>query len=94
MTTFDTGFCLEPESGKCTLADNTKIVYRSSTTHCKTAESDFIFNVDTGKLVHKCSGKPVCLKDGSESFGAEFVVSSSCDEPKTDLRLTRTYCKT
>ena len=93
MTTFDAGFCLEPESGKCTVADNTKIVFRPSATHCKTEESQFTFNIDTGKLVHKCSGKPVCLKDGNDGYGTEFVVSSSCPEPKTDIRLTRTYCK-
>ena len=53
----------------------------------------FIFNKDTGKLTHKCSGKDACMKDGSSSTRTEFVISSTCPQPASDVRLTRTYCE-
>ena len=93
ITTFDEEFCLEPESGKCNVTDNTNVVYRPVSTHCRGAEAMFIFNKNTGKLTHKCSGKDACMKDGSSSTRTEFVISSTCPEPATDVRLTRTYCE-
>ena len=93
ITTFDNSFCLEPETGQCNPSDGTVIKYRSTTSHCKNEESDFIFNRDTGKLIHKCSNKPVCVKDESTGWGEPLVVSSACKEPTSDLNLARTYCK-
>eukprot|EP00111_Clytia_hemisphaerica_P010409 TCONS_00030414-protein len=91
ITTFDNSFCLEPETGQCNPSDGTVIKYRATTSHCKNEDSDFIFNRDTGKLIHKCSKKPVCIKDQSTGWGVSLVVNSTCKEPTSDLNLARTY---
>jgi len=93
MTTFAEDFCLEPETGGCSPADNTRVVYRPMLTKCKGKEAKFTFDRDTGKLVHKCSNKPACLKDGNTKHLTEFVISSKCPEPTSSLYLARTYCK-
>ena len=93
IVTKDNSFCLEPATGGCSPPDNTIIQYRSKTTKCTGEESKFIFDRDSGKLVHKCSKKPVCVKDGSKGWAVNLVVSSKCPEPSSKLRLSRTYCK-
>ena len=93
MTTFDEDYCLEPEQGTCNPSDGTHIVYRPKTTKCKGEEAKFVFNRDTGKLVHKCSKKPACLKDGKTAYRTEFIISSQCPEPVNSKHITRTYCK-
>ena len=93
LITGDESFCLEPKTGGCNPADNTPIVYRSTISKCKGEESKFAFDRVTGKLVHKCSNKPACLKDGESGYLTQFVISSKCPDPTSKKYLARTYCK-
>ena len=85
-------YCIEPESGGCQPADNTFLVLRPTSTYCNNGFSKFVFNPAAGTLLHNCSGKPVCSKDGYK-WGHKMVLDTSC--PKTDLRsqIRRTLCK-
>uniref|UniRef100_A0A7M6DPA1 Uncharacterized protein n=1 Tax=Clytia hemisphaerica TaxID=252671 RepID=A0A7M6DPA1_9CNID len=94
IVTHDNSFCLEPVTGGCNPPDNTNIHFRPKSTKCNDEESKFIFDPDSGKLVHKCSQKPVCVKDGNTGYGTKLVVSSTCPEPSPTLRLSRTYYDT
>jgi len=93
MITYDEMFCLEPKTGECEPEDDTPVVYRPTITKCRGEESKFVFDRDTGKLVHKCSGKATCLKDGKTGYRTEFVISSKCPAPTSKNYLARTYCE-
>lgn len=52
------GFCLQPESGGCRAADDTRLVYIRDTSQCSKVFMEFTYHNDV--LTHKCSGKRVC----------------------------------
>ena len=92
ITTPDESLCFQPKEGSCNPADNTQIVLRSAS-KCNSPESQFIYNPITGKLLHKCSNKSVCIKDGRSGYRVSLVVSSKCPEPTKVKTLKRTACK-
>ena len=51
-------FCLQPESGNCNPADNTRLVYMKDSPEC--SKDYMVFTYYNDILTHKCSGKRVC----------------------------------
>lgn len=92
ITSADSTFCFQPKEGGCIPEDDTTIVLRREV-HCNTPESDFVFNPRIGSIIHKCSGKPVCLQHGIGIPGTKLVVSSTCRTPEIGYGMKRTYCK-
>ncbi|XP_047135033.1 uncharacterized protein LOC100209306 isoform X2 [Hydra vulgaris] len=86
-------YCIEPEVGGCTVADNTKLVFRPLSSFCNNEASSFVFNPKTGSLLHKCSGKLVCAKDGIK-YSSPIVISSACKELTPASQVQRTLWKT
>ncbi|XP_057304821.1 uncharacterized protein LOC130641845 isoform X1 [Hydractinia symbiolongicarpus] len=93
IRTPDDAYCFEPKQGGCNPDDETIIVLRSTSSHCQGLEAKFVFNSATGALLHKCSGKPVCLEGGSSDYATRLVVSSNCPSPTTAKHLLRTLWK-
>nr|XP_047135037.1 uncharacterized protein LOC100199215 isoform X2 [Hydra vulgaris] len=93
IRTFGDIFCIEPEVGGCTVADNTKLVYRPVSSFCKNEASNFVYNPKTGSLLHKCSGKLVCAKDGIKNY-SPIVISSTCKEFTSASQIQRTPWQT
>nr|XP_047134262.1 uncharacterized protein LOC100206071 [Hydra vulgaris] len=86
-------FCIEPETGVCSIADSTVLVLRPTSLYCKSDASRFVFNPKTGSLLHKCSNKFVCSKSGIIS-GSNLIVSSACVESSIASQFQRTIWKT
>ena len=82
--------CLLPEFD--TNSDKTRIVHAISTSskeRCNTEEALFFYDPETGFLMHKLSGKPVCTLDGSRNEGTPIVIDSAC--PKQNFQPS--FCK-
>ena len=54
-----TGRCVEPESGDCSPAEGTPLVFKMADSTCSSAHMAFTFDFE-GILRHKCSGMMVC----------------------------------
>jgi len=81
-------YCFEPQTGKCSPDDNTPIVLRPTTTHCKDESSKFIYDPQAGVLVHLCSKKRVCASNPTQ--GENLKVSTSCPEVSLAHAMYRT----
>ncbi|XP_065647462.1 uncharacterized protein LOC100205261 isoform X2 [Hydra vulgaris] len=93
IRSFGNIYCIEPEVGGCTVADNTKLVLRPLSSFCKNEASNFVYNPKTGSLLHKCSGKLVCAKDGIK-YSSPIVISSTCKEFTSASQIQRTLWQT
>ena len=63
--------CLQPESGGCSPADNTPLVYIRDTPQC--SKDYMVFTYHNDVLTHKCSGKKVCPQ-GNMFIGLTLII--------------------
>ncbi|XP_057310785.1 uncharacterized protein LOC130648727 [Hydractinia symbiolongicarpus] len=90
----DGAYCVEPQVGGCNPEDDTRLVFRPTSSYCKGAESKFLFDHGRGILTHACSGKNVCPLNGNTNLGTPVVLSNSnCPEPVGTSRWVRTMWK-
>jgi len=85
----DNKYCFEPQTGGCSPDDDTPIVLRRTTTHCKDESSKFIYEPQAGVLVHLCSKKCVCASKPT-TWGEKLKVSTKCPEVLSAHAMYRT----
>jgi len=80
------GFCLRPENGGCSPADNTRLIYIRDTPQC--SEDYMMFTYHDDVLTHKCSGKKVCPQGGTATWETPLVISSTCSSDASKFQRT------
>ncbi len=91
IKSFDGLYCVMPKSGACNVTDNTALIWKQGINNCDLQEAQFIFDKSSGSITHKCSGKPVCPKDGSNGYSTPIVISSKCPAMQLKRNFMRTH---
>ena len=81
ITTPDGAHCWVPNSRSCTATANDLIVIEMTTALCQEKYAYFNFDPSTGRLIHHCTGRPLCTF--SPSLYA--LVYASFDCPNVDI---------
>ena len=92
IRSYDAKFCVLPGSGGCSPDDETVLKWRGGSEACSSPEAQFVFDVDHGTIIHKCSGKSVCPAGGSDAYGTRIVISSKCPANAVTQGFRRTIC--
>eukprot|EP00794_Sanderia_malayensis_P020639 gene20639-22674_t len=90
IKSYDSLYCVLPQSGGCNASDDTFLVWRKGINNCDLPEAQFTFDKSSGSITHKCSGKPVCPQGGSNGWSKPILVSSKCPA----MKLTRNFIRT
>ena len=80
ILTKDGKFCIKPKVSGCSPPDGTVITLHDK--DCDADDSKFKFDASKGRLIHSCSGKPICTRNGESSHDARIIVDSKCQFEK------------
>ena len=88
----DGSFCIKPKEGGCEPKDGTWLTLQKD---CSGKDALYTYDVNKGRLVHKCSGKKVCRAGGkgSNPVFCKLIVSNACPDPTPEQRIVRTFSK-
>ncbi len=91
MKSSDSLYCVLPKSGGCDVVDGTPLVWRYGIAKCDLPEAQFIFDADSGSIIHNCTRKPVCSENGGNDYSIPILISSKCPAMKLTRKFTRTF---